>query len=132
MATNALIGKLDLSDDGVTRITYISVHYDGYPSRCLPILMGHYNTPAKVDELLALGNLSVLDINIGIKIEFNAYDRRETGRQCLAYHRDRGERHRVEVLNHLNARTAFKRRCNEIGYGYLFDTETNEWSVYEH
>lgn len=39
------------------------IHWDGYPSRRLPILINHYNTPDKVKELFSHGAASGLSID---------------------------------------------------------------------
>jgi len=82
MATRSLIGKLN--EDGT--ITNIYCHFDGYPEHNGVILQEHYSTPFKVEQLLALGNLSVLGELIGEK---QSFDDRISG-SCLAYGRDRG------------------------------------------
>ena len=86
MATRSLIGKLN--SDGT--ITNIYCHFDGYPEHNGVILQEHYYTPFKVDQLLALGNLSVLSEQIGEKQDFDSYSTRNND-WCLAYGRDRGE-----------------------------------------
>ena len=84
MATRSYIGKLNPDNT----VSYIYCHHDGYPEHNGVILQEHYSTPFKVDQLLALGDLSVLGENIGEKQDFN---NRVKG-TCLAYHRDRGEK----------------------------------------
>jgi hypothetical protein len=83
MATRSYIGirNADASVD------YIYCHFDGYPEYNGAILTEHYSNINRVNELLNLGDLSVLGKFIGEKNDFN--DRvRDT---CLAYGRDRGE-----------------------------------------
>ena len=65
MSTNALIGKItiDHKNLGKDTIDFIYLHYDGYPGNVWPILC-HYNTPTKVDELLSLGHLKLIDSKI--------------------------------------------------------------------
>ena len=84
MATRSLIGKLN-SDNTVN---YIYCHWDGYPSHNGAILHEHYNTPEKVDTLLALGDLSSLGNEIGEKHDF---DNKPNKDWCTAYGRDREE-----------------------------------------
>lgn len=82
----------------------IYCHWDGYPEHNGKILYEHYQDPAKIAELLALGDLSVLAQEIGEKHDFewqmaffagglNPAD--VTGspyyKMCTAYGRDRGE-----------------------------------------
>ena len=72
MATRSLIG-INLNN-GITKVIYC--HWDGYPENNGKILMENYISPAKVVELMELGDLSSLDL---------------TPAKCTAYHRDRNE-----------------------------------------
>jgi hypothetical protein len=83
MATRSYIGirNTDASVD------YIYCHFDGYPEHNGAILTEHYSNINRVNELLNLGDLSVLGKFIGEKQDF---DKRVVG-NCLAYGRDRGE-----------------------------------------
>lgn len=120
MSTNSMIGiKLH---NGNIRAIYC--HWDGYPSHHLPILKQNYCTPEQVSALLDLGDLSVLDENLGKKIEFDDYALQKENKQCVAYGRDRGEQdtkaeifHRSELLKHYE-------------YVYIFIPETFTWDVY--
>jgi len=83
MATRSYIGVRNTD----ASVDYIYCHFDGYPEHNGKILTEHYSNINRVNELLNLGDLSVLGKFIGEKNEFN--DRvRDT---CLAYGRDRGE-----------------------------------------
>jgi hypothetical protein len=83
MATRSYIGIRNAD----TSVDYIYCHFDGYPEYNGAILTEHYSNINRVNELLNLGDLSVLGKFIGEKNDFN--DRvRDT---CLAYGRDRGE-----------------------------------------
>lgn len=86
MATRSHIGKQ--LENG--QIKYIYCHWDGYPEHNGAILKEHYTTEAKVDELLALGDLSHLGEDIGEKQDFANISTHKDG-WCLAYGRDRGE-----------------------------------------
>jgi len=98
MSTRANI----IRENGDGSFDLIYTHWDGYPSHHGPILMKHYNTPERVDELLKLGDLSVLGREIGEKHDFDwsikAYQAGENrsedprDRMCNAYGRDRGEK----------------------------------------
>ena len=72
MATRSYIGKLNPDNT----VSYIYCHYDGYPEHNGVILQEHYSTPFKVDQLLALGDLSVLGEVIGEKQDFDNYSTR--------------------------------------------------------
>ena len=117
MATRSLIAKQN--QDGT--ITSIYCHYDGYPSHNGVILQEHYNTPFKVDQLLALGDLSILGEELGMKQDFN---NRING-YCLAYGRDRGEKH-VEAKTY----THDKFFSTDHGVDYLYLYNNNEWECY--
>ena len=56
---------------------YIYCHWNGYLSHNGRILEKYYNTPEKVEKLIALGNISELG---------------KTPDECNAYHRDGGEK----------------------------------------
>lgn len=66
-------------------------HFDGYPEGVGSVLLKHYNTKDKVDELLKLGDLSSLGERIAPNVdEPHDFDNPSDG-VCVAYHRDRGE-----------------------------------------
>lgn len=56
MSTRSYIGEL--YKDG--SVLFVYCHFDGYPEHRLPILNKYYDTHEKVQELLALGRISVL------------------------------------------------------------------------
>lgn len=82
----------------------IYCHWDGYPSNNGRILLEHYQDPKKIAKLLALGDLSSLGPEIGIKDRrTDAYEKNikrapypepyaSYEKMCLAYGRDRGEK----------------------------------------
>jgi len=86
MATRSRIGK-QLEDGS---IKFIYCHWDGYPEHNGVILKEHYTTDAKVDELLALGDLSILGEEIGEQQDFDILST-HNDKWCLAYGRDRGQ-----------------------------------------
>jgi hypothetical protein len=71
---------------------YVSIycHWDGYPSHNGKLLLEHYDTQEKVEELIALGDLSTLGSS---PVE-----------GTTAYHRDKGENLRrtesVDIRDH--------------------------------
>lgn len=66
-------------------------HWDGYPSNMMPILEKCYNTPEKVRELLALGDLSYIAEKVKPdEGEEHSFDK-PAKNVTVAYHRDRGE-----------------------------------------
>jgi len=63
-------------------VTSIYCHWDGQIYSNGKILNENYTTKDKVEELIALGNLSSLD---------------ETIERTVAYHRDNGEYHLIQI-----------------------------------
>jgi len=119
MATRSLIGKLN-SDNTVN---YIYCHWDGYVDHNGAILQEHYNTPEKVDTLLALGDLSSLGNKIGEKHDF---DSKLNGDWCTAYGRDRGE---TGVSVKTTTRRLYPKNTNPyVDFVYLY-TEDGVWEV---
>lgn len=93
------------------------------------MLLDHYNTPERVDALLALGDLSTLqeklepDPNLPHSFDYNE---RQEG-VTVAYGRDRGEtgtEARVATLADLNDES------NWTEYVYVFD-ENNQWKYFK-
>ena len=82
------------TEDGIKAIY---CHWDGYVEHNGRILKEHYDTPSKVKELIALGDLSSLGTEIGQVHSFDAKYGPEpelsglTDNWCMAYGRDRGE-----------------------------------------
>lgn len=98
-------------------VTFIYVHWDGYPSHNGKILLDNYNTEKKVRDLIALGDISILAPSIE-KPEGHTFDNHIKG-YCVAYGRDRGE-------DGTEPRTkSFDSAIEEFDndYGYLFDDE---------
>ena len=68
-------------------VAQISCHWDGYIEHNGEILFNYYKDTDKIEQLIALGDLSSLDREIGAKHEFGG----DTRGECTAYGRDRGE-----------------------------------------
>ena len=78
--------------DGTVKQVYC--HSDGYLSYNGRILFEHYSDPAKLEELINLGDISVMGLEIGVKIDFNnrlTFTENNQATQCRIYGRDRGE-----------------------------------------
>ena len=76
------------------KVQAIYCHWDGYLDYNGKVLMTHYTDPAKVAEMIALGDLSSLGELIGEPCDFDnrSTQKNEEGQaQCVAYARDRGE-----------------------------------------
>jgi hypothetical protein len=105
MATRSHIGVKQL--DGT--INYIYCHWDGYPEHHGPILTNHYNNIDKVNQLLDLGDLSVL---------------KEETDGCEAYGRDKGE---IDTEKQNAAFTELLEK-DYVDYLYIFDGDY--WECY--
>ena len=84
MATRSRIGIID---NKTGEITSIYCHWDGYPEHNGITLITHYSDPAKIKQLMELGDLSSLGYEIGGQHDWNETNKRE----CTAYGRDRGD-----------------------------------------
>jgi|694.fasta_scaffold71944_3 hypothetical protein len=127
MSTNSSIAKLQ--PDGSVKEIYC--HWDGHPSSVGKTLMEHYTTEEKVDQLIALGNISVLGKEIGSKQDFD----NPVKDTCVVYGRDRDE---VNMeANHFANPQDWHAYCNEshYEYSYLFLGETivpTPWLITSH
>lgn len=111
MSTRSFIGKLNANGS----VSGIYCHFDGYPRHHEPLLK-NYDTNYKVDQLLALGSLSILGSEIGEKQDF---DNPTNDNWCLAYHRDRGEE--FKKLRTYNSQDEMMSSISWANYAYLFD-----------
>lgn len=126
------------------KVKAIYCHWDGYPSNQKPLLK-HYTTKEQVEELIALGSLSVLGEEIGVKHPFDVeidytkdigaiiLQRKEYeekyGKMCRAYHRDRGEKWKDVKPRNFNSIAEWKSGMAEswCEHGYLFNPQTGKW-----
>lgn len=116
MSTNATISRMNADKT----ISTIYLHWDGDLDGAGKVLKEHYSDPAKVDELIALGDLSSLGEEIGTKHDF---DDRPDGKVCFAYGRDRGENNTVAHKFRSLAELDDERQK----YNYLF--KDGEWQL---
>ena len=119
MATRSTIAKRN--PDG--SVTSVYCHWDGYPDGVGATLRQHYTNQAKIDLLLALGDLSSLGNDIGISNDFE----NSIEGICLFYGRDRGETD-VDAVTHENI-DAWKQHFAACEYGYLWNGTT--WIAHE-
>lgn len=83
MATRSTIA-LEFADGTVHQVY---CHWDGYLDHNGHILQAHYSDPFKLRDLIDLGDLSSLGVNIGTQHPFEQAPEGE----CTFYARDRGE-----------------------------------------
>ena len=125
MATRATIAKLD--NNGVKAIY---LHSDGYLEYAGRILDEHYRDESKLNELLAHGDVSSLNENIGEKLPFNDYMLFHEKKQCRFYHRDRGEdKKEAATLGGENELVKFATEKCDAEYIYMF--AYGHWYVYD-
>lgn len=121
MSTRSRIGLVHRNGT----IASIYTHSDGHPSHHVAILTQHYDTADKVQELLDLGDLSILAPEIGEPHSFNGHSHPDW---CRAYGRDRGD---TDIGAQLaNSHTDFIAACRDCNaaYGYLFRPDSG-WYV---
>lgn len=87
MSTRSLICK----ENADHTYTGIYCHWGGYPEHNGRLLVENYDTPEKVDELLALGDLSILEEHVAPPEGYQHSFEHPLPDVCVAYHRDRGE-----------------------------------------
>jgi hypothetical protein len=115
---STIIAKLT---NGQTKRIY--VHWDGYPEHNGRILLDHYTDQAKIDALIALGDLSSLGEEIGEK---HAFDDHKTG-GCTAYGRDRDEvGTKAKAVRSVKAAIESSAECG-AEFVYLWNGQS--WSV---
>jgi hypothetical protein len=120
MATRSIIGKLNPDNT----ISFIYCHFDGYPSGVGQTLCENYKTETYVDELLKLGDLSILGQYLGEQQNFSD----PVSGFCLAYGRDRGEVDiEAETVEHDEF---FKHDLRGEDYKYLF--VEGVWLCFDH
>lgn len=83
MSTNSTIA-IEREDGTVAQIY---AHWDGYIDHNGKILRDHYRSPEKIEQLIALGNVSILSEEIGERHEFT----QGRVKWSTFYGRDRGD-----------------------------------------
>ena len=113
MSTHCLICRKNAD----TSYDYIYCHWDGYYEHAGNILSKYYNTKEKVDDLIALGDLSSIGKKLNPTTDAHSFDNPEPD-VCVAYGRDRHEKdvgpHHRSTIN-----------INDEEYMYLY--ENGEW-----
>ena len=111
MGTRATIGLVKGD-----QVEYIGLCKNGYPEHAGAILKEHYNTPDKIQQLLDMGELSVLGIDIGEKHKFVAFC---GDSQCTFFIRDRNETS-DEFKSRTISLSDWNRECTH-DYNYIFN-----------
>jgi hypothetical protein len=121
-------------------IRAVYCHWDGYLEHNGAILLKHYSNSPKVNNLIALGDLSSLRPEIGEKHSFSRLDstlpeeeyERLYGNMCTFYTRDRGEDAPFKVFPTLKeAESYFEGSWCEYLYVYKYkasdDFQSGQW-----
>jgi len=135
VSTRSRIGIIRQADTPAAVIESIYCHFDGYPEGVGQTLLDHWSTEERINELIALGDLSVLGEVIGEKHDFDShsgylhdgtYDPNSPGQKgwCLAYGRDREEKDCPSVVHGIDNWPDYGQECE-----YLFSPELKEWRV---
>lgn len=121
MSTHCLIYRQN--DD--KSYDFIYCHSDGYYECTGRILNKYYNTKEKVDDLIALGDLSILKEKLNPTTDWHSFDKREPD-VCVAYGRDRHEKdvgpHHVKNIDPYAEEYAYLHKNNK------WYTYTGEWT----
>lgn len=146
MSTRSTIARKNLDNS----FTAIYCHWDGYPSHNGKLLYENYRTIQAVNNLMDLGNLSTLALEIGIRHAFDKPSRwlpekkgkvgfmekknphyeeyqRKYGNMCVAYGRDRRELQQ-EAITYQDY-DAFQKMLAEswTEWVYIWDVALNKW-----
>ena len=133
MATRSAIGHINI--DG--SVTGVYCHWDGYPEHNGAILKESYTDTQKIRSLIACGDISSLDDEIGEKHPFSKFDTDMTEEEYVQakanyttfYSRDRGEDWtRVQPTTHSDIK-AFIEHYDPCGCEYYYIWNGKEWLV---
>ncbi len=110
-------------------ITCINTHWDGYPKHNGTILLENYNSVGVVNQLMALGDLSVLGAKLYSDVSKQHTFVTPQPDVCVAYGRDRGEdnTHSVCYTSLSQYEHNMDGDMKDIEYQYLFDNDHWIW-----
>ena len=122
MSTRSNIGIKN--KDGSIHCIYC--HFDGYLEHNGLILERYYKDQNKVKNLINLGDISSLGLNVYPDPEYeHTFDNRQKY-VTVAYSRDRGEDKRIKKFDDMHDyMISFKNTWYD--YAYLYDEENKEW-----
>lgn len=125
MGTRSNIGIRNIDQT----ITCINTHWDGYPKHNGTILLENYNSVGVVNQLMALGDLSVLGANLYSDVSKQHTFVTPQPDVCVAYGRDRGEdnTHSVCYTSLSQYEHNMDGDMKYIEYQYLFDNDHWIW-----
>lgn len=118
MATRSRIGIQD--ENGTVRSIYC--HFDGYPDGVGATLNEHYSNRQKLNMLINLGDISILEENVATVHE-HSFNNPRPG-VTVAYHRDRGEE-----LKPARVDSSLDTFSDYESYGYVYTLE-GKWVTF--
>ena len=124
MATRSTIA-LEFADGSVGQVY---CHWDGYLDHNGKILQKYWLDPFKLQELIDLGDLSILDSELGEKHDFD----KPYHEGCTFYGRDRGETN--TEARYFKDFEDFKANCQQEEYDYILRNVNGvaTWFVSDH
>lgn len=129
MSTRCLIGKVEKNG----KIRAIYCHHDGYLDGVGQTLVDYYNDESTIDELLDLGDLSVLGETPDTIPEYWTSDDTEvqakmsSGEFCVSY-RDRGESN-IDAKEYDSERDYYK-AANFLWAEYIYLFKNDRWYTF--
>jgi hypothetical protein len=148
MSTRSRIGIVrEFDAKHMVVVESIYCHFDGYPEGVGQMLLDHWTDEAKINRLIALGDLSSLGRVIGRKHDFDTHLGTYVGGRphdhpdgydagtfvpseaakkgwCLFYGRDRGEPDTTSRVHEIDDFPDYGQEAE-----YLFDPSTGTWRV---
>ena len=129
MGTRSNIGMVQ--ENGTVKCVYC--HWDGYPDNNGLLLVRHWKTKEKIEDMLDLGDMSSLGSELGHIHDFDKSNAPENEHFCTFYGRDRGE---SDVEAQIMTKEDFSKGFAGAEYVYLFEDgkwlyknlyESNSW-----
>lgn len=114
MSTRCYIGKLD---DKSNDVKFIYCHFDGYPEDVGYILDTYYKDAGKVEDLLDLGDISVLKQEVSASLSYTEKEIKD--KVTVAYFRDKCEEWDSIAPKHTQLAN-YEKGEDTIDYLYLY------------
>lgn len=114
MSTPCFIGKVDNKTDDVR---FIYCHFDGYPEYVGDVLNTYYKDHGKVEDLLDLGDISVLGQEVSASPSYTEEEIKD--KVTVAYFRDKGEDWESVAPKHTQLAN-YEKGEDTIDYLYLY------------
>jgi hypothetical protein len=124
MSTRSRIGIIrGESEDGAPLVESIYCHFDGYPEGVGQTLLDHWRETAKVEKLIALGDISSLGSIVGLQHDFDSH-LKTWPNWTLVYGRDRGEKDCGSVTHPIDQFPDYGQEAE-----YVFNPQDGIWRV---